>query len=167
MRIAIISDIHGNRVALDAVLAGLNNEHVDQIVCLGDVAATGPQPHEVVERLKALDRPVVMGNTDAWLLSLQSREAMDETFLRIMEIDRWCAEQLSSTDLDYLRTFQPTVGLPRDPPWAEYALVRWENGKLSIELRRMPLDVDAVIQAALTSGMPHAEWWAGEWRNST
>jgi predicted phosphodiesterase len=43
MQVAIISDIHGNLVALDAVLVALGNAHPDRIVCLGHVAATGPR----------------------------------------------------------------------------------------------------------------------------
>lgn len=68
MRIAVIADLHGNLVALEAVLAALADERTDGIVCLGDVAATGPQPRETVERLRAVGCPVVMGNADAWLL---------------------------------------------------------------------------------------------------
>ena len=45
MRVGLISDIHGNRLALDAVVAELEKEDLDQIVCLGDVAV-GPQPAE-------------------------------------------------------------------------------------------------------------------------
>jgi len=63
MRIAIIADIHGNLTALEAVLADLEDTGADRVVCLGDVAATGPQPHETVARLRALGCPVVMGNT--------------------------------------------------------------------------------------------------------
>ncbi|MBZ0286188.1 MAG: metallophosphatase family protein, partial [Anaerolineae bacterium] len=44
MRTAIISDIHGNLAALEAVLADLRANGIERIVCLGDVAATGPQP---------------------------------------------------------------------------------------------------------------------------
>lgn len=47
MRIALLSDIHGNLVALETVLQELAQEPIDQIVCLRDVAALGPQPHEV------------------------------------------------------------------------------------------------------------------------
>jgi predicted phosphodiesterase len=64
MRIALIADIHGNVVALDEVLAELEEKAVDQIVCLGDVAAGGPRPVETLERLRELDCPVVMGNAD-------------------------------------------------------------------------------------------------------
>jgi hypothetical protein len=62
-RIGIFGDIHGNGVAFEAVLAGLRAEHIEQFVCLGDVAATGPQPGEVVRRLRELNCPVVMGNS--------------------------------------------------------------------------------------------------------
>ena len=50
------------------------------------------------------------------------------------------------------------------PPWAEYAMVDWSAGRLSIELRRVPIDVAGVVQALLQSGMPHADWLAGMWR---
>ena len=46
MRIAIISDIHGNSVALEAVLDDFKTEHMDRIVCLGDVISGGPHPCE-------------------------------------------------------------------------------------------------------------------------
>src|SRR5689334_13685014 len=69
MRIAIISDVHGNLVGLDAALADLQAQPVDQIVFLGDMVQGGPQPAEVVARLRGLACPVVMGNADAWLLT--------------------------------------------------------------------------------------------------
>jgi predicted phosphodiesterase len=50
MRLAVLSDIHGNLVAFEAVLAELAALPVDRIVCLGDVAAAGPQPHELTLR---------------------------------------------------------------------------------------------------------------------
>ena len=68
MRIGLISDIHGNLIALESVLSELKREQVDSMICLGDVAALGPQPHEVIERLRKLNCPVVMGNTDDWYL---------------------------------------------------------------------------------------------------
>ena len=109
MRIAILSDIHGNLMVLEAVLAALDAEHVDQIVCLGDVATFGPRPREVLAQLRGLNCPVVMGNMDAWLLNPQPHEVRDENSQRITEVEFWSAHQLSPADLDYLRTFQPTV----------------------------------------------------------
>jgi len=109
VRIAILSDIHGNLVALEAVLADLDAERVDQIVCLGDVATFGPRPREVIAQLRGLNCPVVMGNMDAWLLNPRPHEVRDENSSRITEVELWSAHQLSPADLDYLRTFQPTV----------------------------------------------------------
>jgi predicted phosphodiesterase len=61
MRVALISDIHGNLVSLEAVLADIDREGVDQIVCLGDVAGLGPQPREILARLQALGCICIMG----------------------------------------------------------------------------------------------------------
>lgn len=65
MRIGLIADIHGNLLALEAVLSALGRDGVDDLICLGDVASLGPQPAEVIARLRALGCPVLMGNTDA------------------------------------------------------------------------------------------------------
>jgi predicted phosphodiesterase len=48
-RIALISDIHANEVALRAVLAEIRRTGVDQVICLGDVATLGPRPNAVIE----------------------------------------------------------------------------------------------------------------------
>jgi putative phosphoesterase len=112
MRIALISDIHGNLPALDAVLAELDAAAIDQIVCLGDVALFGPQPREVLARLKELGGPVVMGNTDAWALAPLPFEIRDEDSHRFYEVELWGARQLSAVDLDYMGSFQPSVETP-------------------------------------------------------
>lgn len=67
-----------------------------------------------------------------------------------------------------------SVGLPfergpgadeaRNPPWAEYAVVSHEHGALRVELRRVPIDIGAVVCAIRESGMPHAELLAQDWR---
>lgn len=112
MRIAVIADIHGNLTALDAVLADLEDTGADRVVCLGDVAATGPQPRETVARLRALNCPVVMGNTDAASFRPVHLSPNDEDARRFAEIDAWCTAQLTPEDLAYMRTFQPTLTLP-------------------------------------------------------
>ncbi len=114
MRIALISDIHGNLVALEAALAAIAEAGADQIVCLGDVAALGPQPREVIDSLRARGIPVVMGNTDAWLLDPQPHPYRDEDTQRVYEVESWCAQQLSATDLEFIRTFRPIVEIPLD-----------------------------------------------------
>lgn len=121
MKTALISDIHGNLVALEAVLADLDRERPDRIVCLGDVAATGPQPRETIERLRVLGCPVVMGNTDALLLAPETFEATvaklkswglpEGAAHAIAAIDIWCAQVLAASDLDYMHTFRETIDL--------------------------------------------------------
>ena len=115
MRIAIISDIHGNDVAFDAVLADLRGHPADQIVCLGDAIQGGPQPAQVARRLKDLGCPVVMGNADAWLLTGEEtgREQITAERLRKISVIReWSLAQLSDDQLAFIASFQPTVELP-------------------------------------------------------
>src|SRR5215207_5817952 len=99
MRVALISDIHGNLIALDAVLDDLEREQVDQIVCLGDVAEAGPQPAQVLARLRALSCITVMGNTDIQLLTRAPNPPRDADTPRVNDIVQWCADQLSALDL--------------------------------------------------------------------
>jgi predicted phosphodiesterase len=111
-RVAIIADIHGNLPALEAVLAEIAAEGIERIVCLGDVAALGPQPREVIARLRTLGCPVVMGNTDAILLAPQHTAGERGDAWRNEDFDQWCAARLTSDDLAYLHTFAPTISLP-------------------------------------------------------
>jgi len=64
MRIAIVSDVHGNLPALEAVLADLDEVRPDVVAHGGDLALGGPHPVEVVDRLRELGWPGVLGNTD-------------------------------------------------------------------------------------------------------
>jgi protein phosphatase len=52
----------------------------------------------------------------------------------------------------------------KDPPRAEYAVLTVEDGRLDVDLRRVPVDRTAIRQALLDSGRPHTEWWAADWR---
>lgn len=106
MRIGVISDIHGNRVALDAVLDDVANHPVDRWVCLGDAILGGCQPVEVAERLQALDCPVVLGNADAFVLG--DWDAVGERSEQILRVRDWTANRLGPR-VDFLQTFQPTI----------------------------------------------------------
>ncbi|MFP8953423.1 metallophosphoesterase family protein [Natrialbaceae archaeon A-arb3/5] len=63
MKVGLISDIHGNRVALEAVLADM--PPVDELVCAGDVVGYNPWPADCVDELRDREVPTVMGNHDA------------------------------------------------------------------------------------------------------
>lgn len=64
MRFAIYSDIHGNRHALDAVLADIAKGEFDAVYCLGDLVGYGAFPNEVTERVRMNGTPTIIGNYD-------------------------------------------------------------------------------------------------------
>jgi len=109
MRIAVFSDIHGNCLALDTILADLGRHPVDQIVCLGDAILGGAQPAETASRLRVLDCPVVLGNADAWLLSGDENTLVQELSPAQRAIREWTYAQLTPDDQAFLGTFQPTL----------------------------------------------------------
>ena len=110
MRIALISDIHGNDFALQAVLAELAREEFDHLVCLGDVA-DGPQPCEALERVQQLGCPVIMGNWDAAFLHGMP-PAHDEVSRKLADIGAFWADKLSREHRAFIETFVPTLDLP-------------------------------------------------------
>lgn len=137
MRLALISDIHGNLAALEAVLADLALAQPERVVCLGDVALDGPQPHETVTRLRTLGYPTIMGNTDDKLIQRAARltgkvtkapkrqtveqapsthddgepapPAELDDHQREKDVKNWTARQLTPDDLAYLASFVPTL----------------------------------------------------------
>ncbi len=239
MRVGLISDIHGNLLALDAVLADLERRDVNRIVCLGDICF-GPQAHECLARVKELGCPVVLGNWDAG--SIESFPPRDDPVgVMLNEIGEWWAKLLDEGDRAFVRTFVPTLDVPledgtvmncfhgspqsfsdwifsttpdddlermlagvdapilagghthlqlvrrfgptvlvnpgsvgqpfaqwwpktiRVAPWGEYGIVDGSSGRLDIELRRVPYDVEALLRFCRESGMPHAQWWVDSW----
>ncbi len=114
MRIALLSDIHGNFTAFQAVLADLSAAKVDQIVYLGDAATLGPEPQAVVQQLQALACPCVLGNHEAYMLNLAEFLQADHADWA-KETIAWGVDQCGQAGLDFLRSFQPTLHLPLDP----------------------------------------------------
>lgn len=107
MRVALISDIHGNLHALDAVLAELERESYDRLVCLGDVAV-GPQPREALARVRDLGCPVVMGNWDAAFVDGMP-PAGDDVMQKLVDVGAFWADSLTAEDRDFIRTFVSTL----------------------------------------------------------
>ncbi len=108
MRIGVIADIHGNLVALEATLAALTRERLDRLICLGDVAVLGPRPAATLARLRDLGCPIVMGNTDAWLLAAPHPDREPP----MQELTTWAVAQLSDADRAFIGTFPPTLTVP-------------------------------------------------------
>jgi len=127
LRIAVISDIHGNWHAFEAVLDDVKQEGVDEIWCLGDIVGYGPQPNRCVEVARERSAICLLGNHDL--------AALGEVDLSGFSPDaatsaRWTIEELAPEARDYLATLEPKgvredVELfhasPRDPVW-EYVL---------------------------------------------
>lgn len=107
-KIALISDIQGNFTALQSVLAQIESESVDQIICLGDIAS-GAQPHQVVTTLREKKVMVIKGNMDDAILNPHRHDSIDRTIQRYDDMDFWCAEQLTGDDKVFIRSFPPTL----------------------------------------------------------
>ncbi len=74
MRIAVVSDIHGNLTAFEAVLADIRQASPDLVLHGGDLADAGSSPIEIIDRIRALGWQGVMGNTDEMLVRPDSLE---------------------------------------------------------------------------------------------
>ena len=98
-RLAVLSDVHGNLLALEAVLADLEARGgADALVVAGDLCLDGPLPREALERVRALGCPVVQGNTDRDLAAASGGEDDDQAALLA-----WTRELQGDDRLAYLR----------------------------------------------------------------
>ena len=114
MRIVVLSDVHGNAFALESVLEDLKSTSYDHIVCNGDMIQGGPQPAETVQFLREMNGSVVMGNSDAWLLSGVETDAehiSDERRKKLDIVREWSLSQLNDEDRAFIQAFQPTIAL--------------------------------------------------------
>lgn len=111
MRLALISDIHGNLLALQAVLKAIEEDGADQTVCLGDVASLGPQPKECLGLIRDLGMPCIMGNHDAFMLDPGLVHGYTGMEVITRSVD-WGRARLDQADLDFVRTFAPKSILP-------------------------------------------------------
>ncbi|WP_251549821.1 metallophosphoesterase family protein [Neobacillus muris] len=104
MKIAFISDIHGNAAALEAVLKDIEKKEVDKIYVLGDLCFRGPEPKRSIELVRQLDTDVIKGNADEWVVRGVKPGEVPEQSLEIMNRERdWTVSQLDQDSLDYLQ----------------------------------------------------------------
>jgi predicted phosphodiesterase len=108
VRFILLSDIHGNMLALEAVLRDARPGPADVVACLGDTATLGPHPREVLRTLRELGGPCIMGNHDAFLVEPDLVRQYTQVPIVTEAID-WCRAQLSTQDLDFVRSFAPTL----------------------------------------------------------
>ena len=113
MKIAVISDIHGNMQALDAVLKNIEQEKCDRIFCLGDLAMAGPEPEKTVETIKEFvqnsDFVCIQGNTDEMIANCDNQmihmlEENNPVMAHALECD---VTVLSEDSKNFLRNLPP------------------------------------------------------------
>ena len=109
MRIAVLSDIHANLEALEAVLGHARQQKVDRYVCLGDVVGYGANPNECIELLLSLPEcPTLLGNHDAAVLGIPSNMKPDAR-----RVILWTREILTKNSLWFLTEMED--------------LIKWDN----------------------------------------
>lgn len=127
MRVLVLSDIHANITALEAVLADAGT--MDETWCLGDLVGYGPDPNAVVQRMRGLPKlTCLVGNHDVAMLGRMPFETFNGDARRSLS---WTESVMESENTEYLRSLpqNPKVcgdatlahGSPRDPLW-EYVL---------------------------------------------
>jgi predicted phosphodiesterase len=132
LKYAVISDVHSNLTALEAVFKDIEDHHkADEIWCLGDIVGYGPDPHECITLIRATCASCVAGNHD-WA----AVRKIDTIHFNIAAAEAvvWTRKQLSPEDIKFLENLPAvrikgdltlTHGSPRDPIW-EYILSEGE-----------------------------------------
>jgi predicted phosphodiesterase len=129
VRVAVISDVHANLYALEAVLGEIDHETPDAIWCLGDTVGYGPRPNECCDLVRQRADIALIGNHD--LVALGAGEVtLAEFNPEAAAASVWTTEQLSEESRRFLEGLLPSAevgdaqlfhGSPRDPVW-EYVL---------------------------------------------
>jgi diadenosine tetraphosphatase ApaH/serine/threonine PP2A family protein phosphatase len=142
-RVAVISDIHANWHALEAVLAAVEREAPDELWCLGDLVGYGPRPNPCCTEIEERAALCLAGNHDLGVLGeLDLADFAGDAG----ESARWTRSVLAERPRAYLASLQPTASLdgvelfhasPRDPVW-DYVLSA-EAALAALELTEAPL----------------------------
>jgi diadenosine tetraphosphatase ApaH/serine/threonine PP2A family protein phosphatase len=157
MRVAVISDVHANLHALEAVLAAVERERPDELWCLGDVVGYGPQPARCCAIVAAHADVGLVGNHD---LGVIGAVPLDDFSPDAAIAARWTRDVLSADELEYLGSLEPSAetaaaslfhGSPRDPVW-EYVLSD-EAALAAIEMATRPLVLVGHSHVALAVGL--------------
>ena len=127
MRVAVVSDIHGNLHALKAVLADIVRDGADEVWCLGDVVGYGPRPNECCDLVRSRAALSLCGNHDLAVIgALDPSDFSGDAAVAAS----WTRGVLRPDNTEWLRTLAPSAtradvelfhGSPRDPVW-DYVL---------------------------------------------
>jgi diadenosine tetraphosphatase ApaH/serine/threonine PP2A family protein phosphatase len=143
MRVAVISDVHANYHALEAVLAEIDGAEVDSVWCLGDTVGYGPLPNECCEAVRERAERCLVGNHDLVVLGeLTISEFNDEAAAAAL----WTSQVLTESSRTFLESLRPAAEVDgvdlfhasaRDPIW-EYVLTE-EAARATLALSDAPL----------------------------
>ena len=102
MRFAIVSDIHGNLPALNAIIEDADQNNIDLFIFAGDYCLSNPYPNECISRIRELDKKfIIRGNEESYLENLIGKDQSTWTDGQ-MQISYYCYHKISSDNLDYL-----------------------------------------------------------------
>ena len=130
MRYAIISDIHANFEALQAVLARIKELSVDQTVCLGDVVGYNANPNDCADIVRESGMPTICGNHDAVACGIEEPWGFNPVALQAA---LWTREHLSPVNLEWLRKLPDNMQFPHflaahgSPTDRDCYLFTWED----------------------------------------
>ena len=112
MKLAFISDIHGNTAALEAVLQDIKEKRVDQLFVLGDLCYRGIEPKRALELVRALNCDVIKGNADEWVVRGVREGEVPDQALEMMNKERdWILSKLDEESVEYLRELPTELNL--------------------------------------------------------
>ncbi len=109
MRIAILSDLHANLPAWNAVWLDLNSLGAGRVLCLGDVVGYGPHPADVLERVHENAHHVLLGNHDAALIGRMDAALFSDEARQVLD---WTRAQLGPSALEEIRAWPLTLAGP-------------------------------------------------------
>ena len=164
MRVAVVTDIHGNRRALQAVVADQKRIAPDLVAHGGDLVFGGTHPADIIDEICRLGWPGVLGNTDEMLwtqkrpIEMAADEELQKTYTELGvpiviygHIHVSFVRQLAGMTVANAGSVSQSYDGDRR---AAYALIDGEN----VTVRRVDYDVESEAKELLRSGLPHAEW---------
>jgi len=115
MKLAFLSDIHGNATALEAVLKDIKQRNIDKIIVLGDICYRGPEPLASLNLVQSLNADVIKGNADEWVVRGVNEGEVPKKVLSMMNKERdWTASKLNDENIEYLEGLPTELNLEFD-----------------------------------------------------
>jgi putative phosphoesterase len=140
MRIAIITDIHGNAPALKAVLSAIDNrKDIDHIYCLGDMIGIGPNSNEVLHMLYSRnDTSMITGNHDEAVLSLAKGQDYPKSHSHVREHHQWILDSMDKSYIPKLEQLPRTIKQNLEGHSILFIHYQIENNKMNAHISNDP-----------------------------